>query len=953
MGEGSAELFRHAQTGCEVLVHRIKDPDKVLCIAFSTPHDSSNGLPHILEHLVLAGSEKFPVSDPFFTTVKGSFKTFLNASTWPECTFYPVGTTNFQEFLNLGDIYLDAVFHPLLKVEKFAQEGWRLERNAEGEFVFNGVVYNEMKGALSSPTTALYREVCAALFPDTHRGKIAAGDPVEIPQLSYAELKRYHELHYHPSRARIVVHGDFSEAQLSQVFDRIAANIGSFSQSDFTPVLKSHTPKAGHREIIVPFPQQPDQLEGAPLASLAWPLGRVDALDDRMLWEVVERVLLGGESSPLQRELLARRATKQVVLSGSVLGSLDAFFLVSGKDVSAENPNQFIKKVRTILSEIVRDGLPQDEVEAALSGLEFALREGSADSPRGLEFAESFVPKWLLGQGPLQMLDRLSSLGRVRDLLANKPRLLEDLIEQRLLNNPESVSVILQPSHEQYDRVIRDEKERVQAFVAALSDGEIAKIEACNERMLQQQRAGDDPQLLEKLPSLSPSDIPDKLAALDTVTSSEVGRVVVSSTDTAGISYGQLAFDISGMPEELLCYAPFMARLVGSVDTEKRSFVDFDRAVRIRTGGISAYVDTGIDQKSMLGKAFFMLSGRALSERAGELFDLMQEAVFASKFDKRGRFVELLDEAIANRELSVTREGHRFAIAEAIYAASAECRYASLLEGFGQTRFLHGLRARVNSDWEGVQADLERFASAFSLENVRLGLCADESQLERSAFLLVEAYKSLPSQGGSLEIGRPPVANSPALQVGLPINTEVAYLGIARQLSESKRRGLNGALLVAMRALTYDYYIPEVRQRSGAYGAGAFYRGLSGIVGGYTYRSRNAHIAADIETMLGGAKFLARHRLTSTQVGKLIVGVISEWAPYKHPSDAAGSAFSRACFNIPAELREEWYQEIRACTPAQVKQVGELLIEGGSPWYVRVVSSTEALASAGLAFESH
>ena len=949
-GDGVVELHKHRALGFEVIVNRSPDPNKACCIGFQTPHNVSNGMQHILEHLVLAGSKEFPVSDPFFTTYKGSFNTHLNASTSLVFTEYEFATINAKELVNLARIYLDAVFHPLLTEAAFRREGWRLERAAEGStseepYRFSGVVYNEMKGALSSPSSVLYTAIIAALFPDTHLANYSGGDPVEIPTLAYQELIAYHREHYHPSRARIYLHGDIDNETLGSLFSLIEEKVNIFSMGTSIPALPLHTSLPGHRVVERLFPVATESPEGAPLASIAWPLGRISDPDERMLLAVLEKTLLGGEASPLLFELIRRGAASKLVMSGANVDTGDSFFMVSGKDVSAEDPSAFARTVREILCELVEKGIPRDEIDAVLSEFEFSLREGDISSSNGLAAAHVVLPDWLAGEDPFASLDQVGALRRVRERLEQEPNALSELIRDRLLGNPESVELIVRQSHEEYARAARSERERVAAYRASLTDEELSRQMEINTEI---QGETDTPEALDRIPSLTVSDMPEEIHELDTIKHSlgEDG-IVLGDVPSSGISYLHHSFDLSTLPESLIGYAPFTARLLGSVDTT-RSFTALDRQIRYRTGGISSYVQTGFSDDYSDHRTLLMINGAGLTERAQEPLELMHEIVFLSQFEDPQRIGEILRANLASWELYVAGNGHSLALAEAQSAASPLYGRTSLLDGFGQLRFLRSLNARWENDTEGVLSDITSFADAIRRAPPVAGHYAEAATGLRGRGVLEEALAKMPPSSRAARVREAAPFAAGHHTLGISASMDVAYIGTASMFPVHELEGLKGAMLVLNRAITFDYLFPEIRGRSGAYGAGSRIHPRVGSFTCYTYRSRKDGITRDLDTIRKIPEFLENLNVSQGDLEKLIVGTLAGYSPYSHPRDAAKTHFSRFCFGYSEEERKSLYREIRRCSRDDLMRTAALLREHMADPITRVVSSDDALREAGL-----
>lgn len=949
-GEGVVEIYRHQKLHFPVMVHRCADNNKYFCAGFLTPHHASDGLPHVLEHIVLAGSKEFPLADPFFTTAKGSFKTFLNASTYPEETYYPVASTVEQELLNLSRIYLDAVFHPLLTTSAFRREGWRLESDKEGSFVFNGVVFNEMKGAYSDVESALYYGLQAALYPDTQRGQSAGGNPASIPQLTPERLREFHRQHYHPSQAFIVTHGNISDEGLQKFFDLLEEKVGDFDPQAFTPALKAHVPHPYPRTIEREFPVEPSSELGRPFASVGWAIGPIATAEENLMWEIVSHVVVGSESAPLRREILETGLASGIVMSGITQASLDATFSIGGQDVPLDLVNSFEERVIEALTKLVREGFPKDEVAATLNEVDFANRRDVGSVGQGLGFAQSVLRPWMHGKDPFECMDPARTLATVRDRLATNPRCLEELVESRILNNLDRVFIKLVPSHDAHTQAVASEKARVDAYVASIGPEGVKREEALNEEMHKERERRDDPELVGRIPRLRPADLPAEIDPFLTVSRSvdtmQGRKVLLQSAKTAGIVYARLAFNLGELPPHLSAYAHIASSMIASVDTDSRSFIDVDRAIRQRTGGIHAHVLVSPLANGLDEGAYLIVSGSALNERADDLLDLMREVSFYSRMTDPTRLREVVREEIAAMELDLVERGSAYAMEEVLSALSPMYRSASLLDGYGQLSFLKILEKRIESDWDKVEQEIKQFSKIFNLNNATIALCGEGKNLDRAAFFAEHSLSRAPRFPTPLFPDPWELRDSPAA-LGIGSNMDVAFIATAGVLPY-EALGMTGKILVAKRAVSYDYLLPEIRQKNGAYGASSFYHGATCVFGGSTYRSKKALIVDDVSTLVGSGRYLSKLLVSDSDVEKLAVGAAAEYAPYEHPGTASGADFTRFLLGSSDDSRRDTYRQIVSCTASDIRQVAELFAEYEKGIKVRVFSSGEALRAAGI-----
>jgi Zn-dependent M16 (insulinase) family peptidase len=742
----------------------------------------------------------------------------------------------------------------------------------------------------------------------------------------------------------MVIHGDMSDGELRELFELIEEKVSGFERSEFEPYIAKHTTIPSHRSVDLEFPADPKKKAGEPLALVAWPLGQITDASERVLWDVLEGVLLNGEAAPLRQGLIQRGLAASLVMSGTVMSTADCVFLVGGTDVPRENPKRLAEGVREILEGIVREGISPKAIEAVLNEYSFQLQEGPLSSPQGVQLAANISPRWLRGEDPIAAMDARARLNAARERLTLEPNLLTDLIRDRILNNPESVTVTLKPSHDAHRVAAEQEVARARAYVAELGQEGIDRVSEINTRVIAEM---DDPTQLAKIPALSVTDLPPSLAPFDIISErDEHGPIYRGTIPSTGIVYSRLAFDLTDVPDQLLMYAPFLSGFLGNHDTS-RPLVEYEQDVRSRTGGISFGVNLDLAPSTNQERINLIARGAALNERSPDLFELTREGLFETRIDPiRAR--ELLNEEISSQELGLQRNGHSAAVGEAKKAVSELYHRGSLLGGFQQLEFLRQLRGRLDSDWSRIHADLTQLTSAcITADNARAGLHSDAASRDKHTALLERLLSEIPS-GVALAPHQPGIFIPGDPLLGLPVNTDVAYIGTAQRLPLDPNSDLLGAMLVLNRALRYNYLLPEIRGKSGAYGTGASFATQSGIFSTYTYRSKKENLLTDIETIRRIPTFLRSMDLPSSELGKLIIGTASDFAQYEHPRYAASGDFQSRLMGRTRELQERIYQQIVRCTPEQVRQAAEIICNASTAPCVRVVSSESVLHQAGI-----
>ena len=541
-----ARLYQHAKTGAELLSIINDDENKVFGITFRTPPADSTGIAHILEHCVLCGSDKFPVKDPFIRLAQGSLNTFLNAMTFPDKTTYPTASQNLQDFYNLVDVYLDAVLHPRISRKILEQEGWHYEINGHDEpLTYKGVVFNEMKGAYSSPDAILDKLSQQSLFPDTTYGLDSGGDPIEIPNLTYEAFKEFHTSNYHPSNARIYFYGDDDPIErLKLLDDRLSAFTKTTVNSDVAlqprfsaPVRHDGTYAAG---------EGPEA--GKSHVAVNWMLDEITDPEQAIALRVLSYMLTGTPASPLRKALIESGLGEEVI-SAIEFDFRQIIAQCGLKGVDAAN----VDKVETLIHQTLQDlstkGFDQGTIEAALNTTEFRLRENNTGRfPRGLSLMLRALTTWVYDRDPLERIAFEAPLSRLKARVAAGERVFEPLIQQWLVDNTHRATVVVRPDPEQGSREAADETARLAAVRADLAQDEIDKLVARTAELKQWQETPDTPEAIASIPMLKRSDLPKRNKTIPSEVS-RVGGVELLSHDlfTNGIVYLDLAFDLHAL----------------------------------------------------------------------------------------------------------------------------------------------------------------------------------------------------------------------------------------------------------------------------------------------------------------------------------------------------------------------------------------------------------------------
>lgn len=933
-----ARLYRHLKTGAELLSLENDDENKCFGITFRTPPRDSTGIAHILEHSVLCGSRKYPVKDPFFTLVKGSVHTFLNAMTYPDKTTYPVASTNLKDFYNLVDVYLDAVFFPRITPEVLKQEGWHFELPApDAPLTIKGVVYNEMKGAYSSPDGMLYRYSQQSLFPDTTYGHSSGGDPQAIPDLTYEAFKRFHETLYHPSNARIFFYGDDPPEERLRKLDEY---LSQFERSEPSSQIELQARFNAPREFEYTFSADEDNQKG--MVMLNWLID--DNRDPTVLMarDLLSYILLGNAAAPLRKALIDSGLGEEVV-GGYESDLLQQTFSVGMKGIDPANAGQVEELILRTLAELAEQGIDPETVAAAFNTFEFSLRENNTGSfPRGLVLMLRALGTWLYDDDPIAPLRFEAPLAAVRAAVANGERVFERLIRELLLDNLHRTRVTLRPDPEHAARLAAAEQARIDAFAATLDDAKREALVAETQALAEWQQTPDPPEAIAAIPTLRLADLDRAVKRIPTEIDERGGaRLLRHNLFTNGIVYLDLAFDLRALSPHLLPYVPLFARALTEMGTATSDFVRLLQRIGRETGGIYAATMTATDIVSTAPVGRLIVRGKSTVAQTTELLRLLSEILLTVNLDNRERFRQIVLRARANKESSLVPAGNAYA-RQRLAARFAPAEWADeQMGGVSAIFFLRELEQRVQHDWPSVLADLEAVRAA--LIN-RRGLVANltlDADNQQAVLPMLTAFLSeLPD--AAYHPAHWPV-RSVAGGEGLVIPAQVNYVAKGVDLHALGIRP-SGAAMVVLRHLRIDYLLDRIRIQGGAYGAGGNYDRSTGLFITASYRDPNLLRTLDVYDEM--ATFLRETALDPATVERAIIGTIGDMDAYQLPDAKGYTALVRYLTSVSDEYRQQIRNEVLATTPADFVVFAEAAAALRDHGQVAVLGSAEAIEAA-------
>ena len=933
-----AKLFIHDKSGARLMSVTNDDENKVFGITFRTPPKTSNGIAHIMEHSVLCGSRKYPVKEPFIELAKGSLNTFLNAFTYPDKTCYPVASQNLQDFYNLIDVYLDAVFYPLIPEHTLQQEGWHYEiENPDAPLTFKGVVFNEMKGAYSSPDDLLEDKSRNSLFPNHTYGLDSGGDPSVIPNLTYPEFKSFHDNYYHPSNAYIWFYGDAPEDKRLKLLD-VWLNEFDKKTVDSQILLHDKFEKPVHKTI--PY-DSGDSEDAKAYITVNWMLGEHD-VQTGMALDILSHVLLATPASPLKKALLDSGLGEDVV-GGHEDHLRQTTFQAGMKGVEGDNLEKVEKLILDTLADLAKNGIDPDTVAASLNTVEFRLREQNTGRfPRGLFLMLNALTSWLYDGDPVEALAFEAPLNAIKEETA-KGGYFEKLIQTYLLDNQHRSTVQLVPDPEEGKRIAAIETERLSAAKAGMSRLEIEEVIETANVLKALQDAPDSPEDLEKIPSLSLDDIDKKNKSIP-IEIQKIGETPALFHDlfTNGIVYLDLGFDLHGLPADLLPFVGLFGRVLLQMGTETQNYVQLTQRIGRETGGIHSARLTSTIRESNDSALWFFLRGKAVTSQVGELLNILKDVLLTARLDNHERFKQIVLEDKARAEAGLIPGGH-LVVNSRLRARFNEADWVSeLMSGIEYLFFLRKLATEIDTDWEAVLA---------KLETVRR-LLVNRTAMIANVTLDADSYASFSPQLATFIDALPHSAvetleryNVPTVKTNeaLTIPAQVNYVGKGANLYKLGYEP-HGSINVINNYLGTTWLWEKVRVQGGAYGGFSIFDTNSGTFTFLSYRDPN--LLATIENYDKTVDFLTGLGLSADELKKSIIGTIGNLDAYQLPDAKGWTSMVRYLTNYTDEERQRIRDEVLGTKVDDFKQFARLLAELNKAGEVVVLGSADAIEKA-------
>ncbi len=915
-------LLKHNKTGARVVLLENDDDNKVFYIGFRTPPKDSTGVAHIIEHTVLCGSDKFPVKDPFIELAKGSLNTFLNAMTYPDKTVYPVASCNDKDFQNLMDVYLDAVFHPNIYHEEkiFKQEGWHFEmEDPEDDLSINGVVYNEMKGAFSSPDDVLWREIMNSLYPNTAYSVESGGDPDVIPELTYEDFLSFHKKYYHPSNSYIYLYGDMDMAEKLTYIDE--EYLSKYDALFVDSELSSEKPFAKTVTVEKEYPIMESESE-QDNAYLSYNISLGDGMDKKRCFgfQTLVDVLCMAPGAPVKQALLDAGIGTDINCAFES-GVKQPYFSIIAKNANVGQKDEFVKLIEDKLADLAKEGLDKKSIRAGLNYYEFKYKEADFGSyPKGLMYGLQMLETWLYDDAdPFCYVELDETYRELKQAVGTS--FYEDMIRDCLIDNTHKSVVVVKPVKGLTGKKEKALADSLAAKKSAMSKEEIAEIVRETKALKQYQEEPSRKEDLEKIPLLTRADM-KKEAMPYSNEEKKVGDTVFLYHDifTNGIGYVRFMFDLRQVPEELFPYVGILKTMIGLVDTKKHTYSELYNEINLQTGGIAPAVNTYTDARDLNRyTATFDLKVKALYENLPQAFALAEEILTQSVYTDTKRLYELVAENRSEKQAQMMTAGHSLAVGRALAYLSKPAMILEHINGIPFYRLLEGLE----KDFDGRKEELvqklqDTVRYIFRPENLMVDYTADKDGLPGMEQLIENLKSKLYTEPIEVREYLPkPVKKNE----GFMSSAQIQYVCRAGNY-EKKGLPYTGALKVLRVMMGYDYLWTQVRVKGGAYGCMCDF-GKSGDSYFVSYRDPNLKKTLDVYEK--AADYIADFDADERTMTQYIIGAVSEMDVPMTPAAKGAYSLGGYMTHYTFEQVQKSRDELLATDAATIRGLAEYI----------------------------
>jgi Zn-dependent M16 (insulinase) family peptidase len=940
----TAYELSHDASGARILHLHNADAENLFSVTFPTPPPDDTGVPHILEHSVLAGSRRYRVKDPFFEMVKCSMATFINAMTGSDYTVYPVASNVRQDFYNLAEVYWDAVFHPLLTETTFQREGHHLEFAKAGDIssdlIIKGIVYNEMKGARSSPEAKVHDLIEKTLWPDTPYGKDSGGDPEKIPDLTWQGLRGFHQRFYHPSNGYIFLYGDIPTADHLEF---LAPRLKEFSKSDIRPQLPPQPRWTQPKRFDGVYPVAPtDATDGKTFIVLNWLTGSGIDAGEIFAFSALEKILLGNQSAPLRKALIDSKLGEDLTHTGFWANGIDTSFHIGLKGSESQRADAMVDLVTKTLASVADEGVTQRQFDAALQQLAYRYLEITPSYPLHLMGAVNGM--WLHGADPLTFLHAERYIQELKEKFTANPRLFGDLIRRKLLQNTHRLLLVVTPDREIQQRQDAEFAQRMEKLKNSFAAPKLEEIRKNQEELEALMNAPNSPEAIASLPQLRVADLPPKPKHIPTNIEKLPGGGALLNNDVFanGVNYLHVSFDLTGLPADLIEYLPLYGDCVQKMGAARQDYAAIAQRIAASTGGVGFSVGISSrtdDPEKLVRQGFF--ATKFLDDNTDSALGVLRDLMF--ELDPRDvpRLKDVLLQSRARQRMRPASDGLTLALRHACRGMNLESHLNEILTGVPQLQLFEKITdASPDPLLEKIDAIRQFLLNRRRLTVSFTGSARVAETLRHRLGEWTSAMRDEPIIDNKIDFA--PWTTPPREGLAAPMN--VAYCTMAmpsRHISHPD----GPRLAVAGRLLGLGYVLEEVRFKGTAYGGGCTYNGAARLWTFHSYRDPWVNRTLDVYS--AALNHVKSADWSQADVDRSIIGTAKEGERPIRPPQATATALWRYLTGETPQRREQRHSTMLGVSLTDIRRVLiEQFEQNAKAAAVCVVSSRQKLDEA-------
>ncbi|MGA2781931.1 MAG: insulinase family protein [Smithella sp.] len=948
----TAYEIEHKKTGAKVLHLHSFDRENLYAIGFRTPPADSTGLPHILEHSVLAGSEKYPLKDVFKELMRSTLQTFINAFTYPDKTIYPVASQIKADFFNLARVYTDLALHPRMLKETFLQEGYHLEFSSpddlESDLIISGIVYNEMKGAYSSPDSLMFKAIQENLYPDSVYAFDSGGDPDVIPTLTYEQFREFHRTYYSPTNARFFIYGDITTSEHLAFLSEMLAG---FDRVNIDSSIKSQKRLTAPRTIRSTYPIGKDEpIDHKTMVNIAWMMSDNTDYETSLILEIIAALLVGSAASPLRKAMIDSGLGEDLTPISGIEAELKQLLFCAGlRNTQSSDVQNIEQLIFDTIKIIVANGFDNELVEGVLHQIEFHGKEVVRGSyPYGISLMGNVFQTWLYDGDPLIGLDFPKAIEDIRRRWTDDPHIFQKMTKQWFLDNPHRILMIMEPDADFNENKEKAHKDKMANLKSSLTKSELAQINTQAAQLKKFQSEPDSLEAAATIPKLKVEDIPRSIEIISTK-NTLTGGVPTHEQDqfTNGIAYVDLAFDIAHVPEELQPYLPLMGKLITGMGAVGFTYEEMAKRIALKMGGLGYDLATGFTADAKTNWQKMIFSFKALYRNLPEAINIVSDIIFAGDLSADARMRDLISEKKNNLQAAIVPSGHIFAKMAAGAALTLPAYRDEQWHGRTQLKFVQNTANNFGSAKQDLREKLETLRNIlFTKDNLVINLTAEDKGLKIAEENILHLVDKLPAAATARNETKPGLA---PIFAGISIPAQVSYVAYVLQAPAYTDQA-SALLMISAKELSNNYLYKHIRVQGGAYGGGSSFDASLGLFSFLSYR--DPHIVETLQIFKDAQDFYSRNEISADEMEKAIISTIGMLDKPLDPAGRGYTAIMRSFAGINDDMRQKFRNDILSATPRKLKDtLVDYFSQAAKSAAVAVYSAPEKLNDANKRLE--